>query len=479
MKRKVFMLLLACVTTGSVQAGNKAKVLRKDKGSITFVVDKDLPAPEGKIRLFAGDVVASCILEEGQVPKDMRRIVATSFATDSLDLCVKDVFFRCVMQAYADHRPLVLSPDMVWLLISQGFSRYVNAHPEQMRQHLVAHEGKMDLVIETRQDLLTDTVDWGRLIDAFTAQIGRYTKADIAETLLADFSTTGPTERIASGITLMESVKSYFEYVVMRLACGIPHITLQGTVADWEQVLTKTRRLDMEGLGSWVRELEPILEQLVLTAKGQPDAAFWQQMVKKERPDRLEGGACIPGKPTEVDGWFLKLFPDENGQTLDKVKHTHKMPAEWARVGFRYKVISPADGTLISETPMELWAGFVGVKEEPGTKALIPQMGWIVREGEANQEMLDQLKKLAEPKDDNGYDGLGVDGIHIRVKEVPEVLRQLSHIRSLHLVFTDRVVLPAWLDAIQIDRLMIAPVPSEAEQAGIKARFSNAEFVSW
>ena len=56
------------------------------------------------------------------------------------------------------------------------------------------------------------------------------------------------------------------------------------------------------------------------------------------------------------------------------------------------------------------------------------------------------------------------------------MLAKLPHIKSLHLHFTGPVVLPAWMDAIQIDRLIIAPAPSAEEQTAIKARFPNAEF---
>lgn len=44
-------------------------------------------------------------------------------------------------QAYADHRPFVLSPDMIWLLISQGFARHINANQESMRNELVDFSG--------------------------------------------------------------------------------------------------------------------------------------------------------------------------------------------------------------------------------------------------------------------------------------------------------------------------------------------------
>ncbi|MCR5821266.1 MAG: DUF4419 domain-containing protein [Bacteroidaceae bacterium] len=48
------------------------------------------------------------------------------------------------------------------------------------------------------------------MIDKFASQIDQHTKGDIAKTVTADFTTTSPVERVASQITLMESVKKYF-----------------------------------------------------------------------------------------------------------------------------------------------------------------------------------------------------------------------------------------------------------------------------
>ena len=64
---------------------------------------------------------------------------------------------------------------MVWLVICQGFARYVNAHAEELRPKLVNHEGKMDLVIETDKDLMTEEVDWPILINDFASQIDKHT----------------------------------------------------------------------------------------------------------------------------------------------------------------------------------------------------------------------------------------------------------------------------------------------------------------
>ena len=435
------------------------------QGSITFVVDEGLePVEEPYKYLMTGERMASSILHDEDIPKESYHIVATSFAdAQCLRGMGKDAFYRCIVRAYANHKSITLSPDMIWLLISQGFARYVNAHAEELRPQLVSHTGKMDLAIETKKDLLSGDADWPKLIGDFASQIDRYTKGDIAKTITADFSTTGQVERVASQITLMESVKSYFEYIVYYIACGIPSITLQGTPDDWRLVLEKTRRLEAYGLGQWTKSLEPILKEFIRAAEGKPKQSFWQDIVKQHRADKLKGGGCSREKPTQLDGWLLKFFPDENGQTLDHVAHTTNMSSERVRVGFKYRIIDPAQGTVMSETPMELWAGFIGAEEDTLTNTLTPKIGWMVRQAESDDDVLNDLKKKDE-----------FLGIELRVKEVPEVLSRMEHIKRLCLVFTDDVVLPEWFYSLSIDDLSIKGRMTEEVKARIKQSFPDA-----
>ena len=376
------------------------------------------------------------------------------------------MFFQTIVRAYAEHRPLVLSPDMMWVLVSQGFARYVNAHSEQMRHQLVSHDGKMDLVVQSEKDLLSEDADWEKLMSDFTAQISDNTKGDIAQTITADFSTTGTTERITSQITLMETVKSYFDYVVVRIACGIPTITLTGTPQDWQKVVEKTQQLEKYGVGDWTQNLIPILTEFVKASEGKPNQAFWQKMVKKQRVDKLDGGGCIPGHPTELDGWILKFFPDENGLTLDQVPNTHKMPSERVYVDFKYQIINPADGTVLSETPMQLVAGFIGADVDLKTRAMKPKMGWIVRQMEGNDSIVKRLQKM------DGESSLF--GIHLRVNKVPEHLAQLPHIKKLILSFSNEVELPDWFFNLQIDNLTIYGEIKKVTEDAIWKSFPHA-----
>lgn len=423
------------------------------QNGVTFVVDENLAPVKEKVSmrdlLTSGDDALKNIFYEESLPGDTRAMIAKSFADDEEFLAItgRDVFFQTIVRAYAEHRPLVLSPDMMWVLVSQGFARYVNAHPDQMRNQLVGHDGKMDLVVQSNKDLLSSDAEWEKLISDFTAQINDNTKGDIAKTITADFSTTGVTERIASQITLMETMKSYFDYVVHTLSCGIPTITLTGTPQDWQKVVEKTQQLEKYGVGDWTKNLIPILTEFVKASEGKANQVFWQGMVKKQRVDKLDGGGCIPRHPTELDGWILKFFPDENGHTLDQVPCTHKMPSERVYVDFKYQIVSPVDGTVISETPLQLVAGFIGVEVDLKTRAMKPKMGWVVRKMKDDASILERLQKM---------DGDDVfSGIELRVNKVPELLAQLPYIKQLTLYFTNEVELPDWFYNLQIDNLTI------------------------
>lgn len=461
--KKVFIVALLALSTGQATAQN----------SVTFVVDENLPPIDDnhymESSLKSGSAALSRIFHDEGLPGDTRAMIAKSFFDDEAFYAFtgKDVFFQTIVRAYAEHRPLVLSPDMIWVLISQGFARYVNAHSDELRDQIVSHTERISLVVVSDKELLSGDADWEQMMSDFAAQINENTKGDIAKTITADFSTTGITERITSQITLMETMKNYFDYIVRYIACGIPTVTLTGTPQDWQKVLEKTQQLEKYGLGEWTQSLIPILTEFVKASEGKPDQVFWQSMVKKGRIDKLVGGKCDLRKPTELDGWILKFFPDENGVTLDQVPHTHKMPSERVYVDFKYQIINPLDNSVLVETPLQLIAGFIGTEVAPLTHALTPKMGWVVRQMESNDSIVKRLHEI----DERPYS----DGIDLRVNKVPEFLSELLHIRRLSLHFTNVVVLPEWFYDLQIDNLAIRGEMTDEQEAVIRKHFPNAD----
>jgi Domain of unknown function (DUF4419) len=51
-------------------------------------------------------------------------------------------FVAALSAAYSGHHGLVISPDMVWLMICQGFSNHVRTNSDSLRHKIVAFEGK-------------------------------------------------------------------------------------------------------------------------------------------------------------------------------------------------------------------------------------------------------------------------------------------------------------------------------------------------
>ena len=383
MKRGLLFVVGLFVCAG-LSAQPKQVILYQEEGRITFAVDEVDP-PESHCGVqVTGSQLASDLRRnyDGKWFSDWEpQILANSFADEAnLYDIGEDVLFKMLFNAWCQHRPVVLTPDAIWLIICQQFSHIVNEDPEQYRDVLVFHEGKKELQVRTN-DLFSEEADWEGLISGFTQEIGKYTNNDLATTLIADFSTTGTNERIASEVTLMDVVKNYFDYTAIYAVCGIPSITLTGTPDDWRNVLNKTRALDAFGLGWWTEELVPILEEFVKAAEGRPDYWFWKDIVNTTRPRTVQGPTCGPRQPkmTQFDGWFLKFFPyDNDGKTPEKVNITQNMLPETVVVPFKYQVVDLA-GTVLQETAMELVAGIVGVQEDPQDYTMTPKIGWFVR----------------------------------------------------------------------------------------------------
>jgi len=451
------LLLLFAVAPASA---DKARILEQKPGSITFVVDENLPGPiDG---FFNGKSQAERLKKMGdeRYYQAEGSYIAASFWEQPLS-SPDSPFFTGMVRAFADHRPISLSPDVIWMLISQAFSHDVNADPEKFRDKLVDFDGKMDLVVQSSHPLYHPDFDWTAVVDGFAEQIDANTKNDVAKLIKADFSTTGTVERMASEIVLMETTKSFFEFIIMYSGCGFPSITLTGTVDDWQAIVDKTAQLQKLGAGKWAKELKPILEEFVEAAKGNPNQAFWQDIVMKNATYKLRGGACSEEEPTELDGWFLKFLPyDKDGKpTPATVPHNYDMmPKQMASVPVKYIEVDPATGQVIAIIPLELSGGIAGYMADENNCVSF-QLGWAVKRSEA-EENLEKIQKEA-------------DWLTLRVSKVPEELRTVQHYGFLELQFTDKVEIPDWMDDLDIDHLYIKGKVSAKQKKELKSRFGN------
>lgn len=371
--KKLSLILLCAIIVGNLQA-QKCKILYQNKESITFQVDKNLPEPQYTRYLLPEKEPAKKILEYlGRSSTD--NIIATSIGTP-LYIEGNDTFFRMMVNAYADHHGIELSPDVIWLLISQGLAHQIKEEPEKYHDIIARCQGKEKLTVITTQGDITLPSYWEGVVNELSNQIEQNTNTDFAKLITSDFSTTGFVERIASEITLMDATQWFFSFEVINITCGIPHITLKGTPADWKHLIEKTKALESFGLKWWVDDLIPILKEFANASKGKPRSIFWKNIVCKDRPYRLRGNGCSGDGATKIDGWFLKLMPfDLKGRTPAFVSKDHQMYPQIVQVPFCFTECK-SDNT--TNTDMELWSGIMGYKENPDTHDFVPQIGWIV-----------------------------------------------------------------------------------------------------
>jgi hypothetical protein len=311
--------------------------------------------------------------------------------------------------AYSDHRPLSLSPDMIWLLICQGVAHHIDANAEELRPRLVRHPGRLTLEAEISEPgrFIKGSPDnpWPEVLARFSEQIARHV-GPFHDSILPSFSTTGPVERAAAEIVLLDSMKRYFHYLLTTLVCGIPAITLEGTAADWQAIADRAEAFAQLDLEWWIRPLRPILRRIAASAAGEVDAAFWRSIYRVHKPS----GACLD--PDTGLGWIGLFFPyltDGDGsptrrnpwltgeRNLDELiepqaasraaggtrttfLYGSDLPSGMAVAPFTWDERKPS-GEPLARWPMEFLGGFIGVTQDPETLALRPEIGWAVREG--------------------------------------------------------------------------------------------------
>jgi hypothetical protein len=321
--------------------------------------------------------------------------------------------FEAVALAHNYHFPLVLDPDVVWLTIAQGLANHINNNAEKLRKRFVAHEGKKKIIIQ--RDAFahgSPENDWPGAFAEFSSKIKESIGEHNHSLIVADFSTTGPIERAASEVVLMDAMKSYFRYGMMTM-CGIPSVSLDGKVEDWERILDKVNQWEVAGppppgmqtldsmvpppaldLEWWTDSLKVILRQFINAAKGNPDRAFWNDIYQES------GGSGVP----RVGGWISWMFPyigpgaDEKNEFIGKTTNGRqgvdddqipsslsKVPFEWNYNGttFDYDLVAGLTGTTqaLPDKPVMMKTG----GQPAPAYSVRPLVGWAVRPTPKNE----------------------------------------------------------------------------------------------
>jgi hypothetical protein len=384
-------------------------------------------------------------------------IEKSSKLPDSLVTYGEHPFLTGILTAYKEHRPFVISPDIVWLLISQGFARHISNNSEEFRSQIVNFKNKKTLTVMSNEITLGNSnSNWEAVFSQFTNQINDYTGKELTNILTANFSTTTQTSRIVSEITVMETVKEYFNYKILIAGCGIPKITIEGTIEDWEKVLQKTKYISKYKLKWWTDELEPILKQIIETKKGNFKKKFWMNMVKSHTEKKY-------GSPTTINGWIIKFFPyTKEGKKTDlkPISKINNLASELVKVPFILE-----DSMNNKSYKMEFWAGFIGLSQNKKDYTLKPEICWAIN----NKEKFNP--ENSEFKYQNEIDDLSISNI----ETIPNDIYSLEKIDNLHLSFLEKINISDELKKITIENLELHGKINIEEIQRIKKMFPKTK----
>lgn len=344
-----------------------------EEAGVTFIVSPEIEPKYVSCKLGKWSVAQHCrthpIAENKTVLRDEK------VANPLSETPFKNGFVGAAFKAYSDHHHLIISPDDVWIAITTVFSQYVNKHAEEMRDIFVSHDGQIELKVEGKGTI--NSLDWEDALLQISQQIEKNTKTDIREWIEPNFSTTTTTIRTVGAISLMSSMQSYFTYKIM-LRCGIPKVTLRGTLEDWELLRHKAERLKLFGqhdLTQWSSILSIVLDQFVRSYSGDVDCDFWNRICTKSG-----GGSGIP----YLEGWILSFIPfNKKGAYILRSYDTVQITNNYGRLGLnevpisavQVPVIIDDNGTIYNTV---MYAGHLAATQGPTEYSIQPYIGWLV-----------------------------------------------------------------------------------------------------
>ncbi|MEL6493841.1 MAG: DUF4419 domain-containing protein [Cyanobacteria bacterium J06623_7] len=303
-------------------------------------------------------------------------------------------FATAVHLAFSQHRPLTITPDSIWMVIAQGFANHINNNAKDLRSKFVRHQDKIKLEAEVLQFGSSSdwsNAVWGNAVAQWSLLIREHIDPKLYQLMICDFSTTTETIHTASQIVMMNAFRQYFDYRLTAI-CGIPQITLLGTVNDWQIIRDRVMAIAEYNLEWWTNRLLPICDALIATAQGNPSLEFWQHIYK---PKEVYGGDVITG-------WLADLFPYlKDGITHNPTQKNNILSIPRAEITVRDGINLKSLPVGLSETSfilkesgdkkeLKLIGGFIGIQQDE-QGCLTPEIGWGVKEPDRITQLINRL----------------------------------------------------------------------------------------
>ena len=364
--------------------------------SIQFQVEPELKKPENYLQEKFISWIFDDLFKVGKYKrskKDGRDIVERvdeplvilhyTFDTDK-DLIFnykKSSLIQGLISAYKNHYPITVTPDMIWLLVLQGFSRFMEKYADLVREKFVNFQGKKDLKVN-RLDYSPYTATkevWDGIMKEFVEKIGQNVGQDTIDNLECNFSCTSHVAQVTSQVSIMSGMKQYFNFKLYMGGCGISSITLEGSIQDWEKIKSKLEFLSTKGLEWYTKQLIPIINNIIECKKfysnngriNQEFVNFWKNMIRVKG----KGGSY---NPHIINGWIVKFIPNlskENPEVYEEISEV-QVPDQIISCPMELTWLIPGGNKV--EYKCSLFSGFYGMIQDKETYNVRPVIGYAI-----------------------------------------------------------------------------------------------------
>ena len=367
----------------------------QDIESIDLEIEQGLESPKEYLRTFETKSILSRLFKRGKpgltdrspekIYEANKPLEILHYTLDTKEATIfnheKSSLIQGLVLAYKNHYPITITPDMIWILVLQGFSRFMEKHAEKVREIFVNFSGKKELNVE-RNDLTPYTAtkeDWDGIMKEFVEKIGTNVGQETVDNLECNFSTTSQVAQVTSQVSIMSSMKQYFTYKVRMLGCGISTISLEGSMEDWEKIKSKLEFLSTKGLEWYTKHLIPIIDKIIESKNyynynGQLSEElieFWKGMI------RLKGRGGFY-EPHMINGWIVKFIPnlsEKYPQVYEEINERN-VPDQIICCPMELTFI-PSKGKKI-EYSCSLFSGFYGMVQDKETFNVRPVIGYAI-----------------------------------------------------------------------------------------------------
>jgi len=293
-------------------------------------------------------------------------------------------FIYAAHKAFADHRPLTISPDNIWLLISQGVLTHLSQNSDKFREYSKSLTGSNQLIFDDPLYAPGKDNEWLKVVDLFSEKLSNRVNPQLKPFYEPSFSTTDINIKNALKISQLTAHSEQFEFALFSL-CGIPEIIVEGTPEDWKLIASKMGQLETIGMAEWASYLKPVIDEFIKASKGESNPAFWNSFYKFDNECGND----------QVTGWILNFFPYNNKGGMRQMVHfdpngtmkplpdsnpNTSFPSGRNYLPFKWRV----DGRQID---MRFESGFMGVSQDSETLALKAEINWAVVQSKASGQL--------------------------------------------------------------------------------------------